>query len=310
MVDIQKLNGVLKTAKQILNENQNLNKAEEILLALITKSLELIEESVPINNICFTYKEIYSFVWSDNVDADKARRVVNSHKDNLKELLSAESKFSKSLLEKGHNRHLEINSNDSKGGAKAFWYLTLSDINSPNFEPSNQISYKPISIQKPYFWVKPLLKVSLQGKGAFFFVCIPVIGIIGIPFLIYLLGTTNYVWVSIISVFFLYFLVRAIFVIYELMEKGVSSVPDFMVRFKTSNTLFVVTRDKSIKDEKEPKSIEIVQYEASCPKCGDIVFIEHGIKEFKGRYVGRCTLAPSEHQFSFDHVLKIGKCLR
>ncbi|GAB5380988.1 MAG: hypothetical protein Alis3KO_17720 [Aliiglaciecola sp.] len=100
------------------------------------------------------------------------------------------------------------------------------------------------------------------------------------------------------------------FVVYELMEKGVAAVPDFMLRLSTTNTLFSVFRDKGVVNGKNPKVIEIVQYDARCPKCGDLVFIERGRREYKGRYVGRCTLSPSEHMFTFDHVNKTGNSLR
>ncbi|MFQ3237056.1 MAG: hypothetical protein ACI9C4_002634 [Paraglaciecola sp.] len=40
--------------------------------------------------------------------------------------------------------------------------------------------------------------------------------------------------------------------------------------------------------------------------CGDPIIIKNGGKKFGGRYVGKCTLAPSEHVFIFDHLTKRG----
>jgi hypothetical protein len=50
-------------------------------------------------------------------------------------------------------------------------------------------------------------------------------------------------------------------------------------------------------------------FEGRCGLCGDELFIEKS-REFQGRYVGKCAIAPQEHVFSFDHINKKGNNLR
>lgn len=57
------------------------------------------------------------------------------------------------------------------------------------------------------------------------------------------------------------------------------------------------------------KSIKASRYTATCPLCqGKVVVRSGGIRHW-GRLVGRCEEAPSEHVFSFDHVLRRGSPL-
>jgi hypothetical protein len=60
-----------------------------------------------------------------------------------------------------------------------------------------------------------------------------------------------------------------------------------MVRLSERNVLFIVNREISTdKERRAHKIIELVVFEA------------------------KCTLAPQEHVFSFDHITKKGKHLR
>ena len=57
------------------------------------------------------------------------------------------------------------------------------------------------------------------------------------------------------------------------------------------------------------KSIKASRYTAICPLCkGKVVVKSGGIRHW-GRLVGCCEEAPSEHVFSFDHVLRRGSPL-
>lgn len=55
--------------------------------------------------------------------------------------------------------------------------------------------------------------------------------------------------------------------------------------------------------------IRLTRYTADCPICGAQVRIHPGHREFHYRLVGRCSRAPREHVFSFDHVMRVGKAL-
>lgn len=151
----------------------------------------------------------------------------------------------------------------------------------------------------------------LKGWGFWMFILIPICVVIGIPFLLFSLSKIQsfvYILFVIVSVYLLW---RLGYIIYELMEKGVAKAPDFMVRLHDTNAMFVVSREVSVdKEKKGAKLIKLVTYEAECPICGDIIFIENGGKEFNNRYVGKCTLAPQEHVFTFDHITKLGGIAR
>lgn len=56
----------------------------------------------------------------------------------------------------------------------------------------------------------------------------------------------------------------------------------------------------------------MTQYSALCPLCDDNskVRVCSGRREFAGRVVGRCSRAPNEHVYTFDHALRIGRPLR
>ncbi|MGB4227951.1 MAG: hypothetical protein WBJ68_15190 [Candidatus Dechloromonas phosphoritropha] len=58
------------------------------------------------------------------------------------------------------------------------------------------------------------------------------------------------------------------------------------------------------------KAIKAARYTSACPLCNGKISVKNGGREFHGRLVGRCAEAPSEHIFSFDHVLRRGKLQR
>lgn len=93
----------------------------------------------------------------------------------------------------------------------------------------------------------------------------------------------------------------------ELMSKGLTSTPFFMIPLRTSNVFFILQR--SIREQKKALDSATVVFEGQCGICGDKLIIEKSY-EFNGRYVGKCALAPKEHIFSFDHVTKVGNNLR
>jgi hypothetical protein len=218
------------------------------------------------------------------------------------------------LKDEGLSHWLTFEIDISRGGAGAttnIW-LSISDkVNQDDKNKSGFAEYRATQIKRPYFWVQPMTNTLLKGWGFWMFILIPVCVVFGIAFLLLSLGKVQsfiYVLLVIVSVYLLW---RLGYVIYELMEKGVAKAPDFMVRLYDRNAMFVVSREVSIDKEKRgAKLIELVTYEAECPICGDIIFIENGGKEFNSRYVGKCTLAPSEHIFTFDHITKRGSLAR
>jgi hypothetical protein len=316
-IDIQVFKEVLLYAQQYFQLKINsLKKSEEILMALVDETLRQLDEDIPPINIVFDYVDIHNLVWpiSETLDPVAASKKVRRHKSKLIEIVLPDSSLTEYLEGQGIENRLTFESDDSKGGAGATtnMWLGIDEGNTHTDSNSTNIaSYRATQIKKPFFWVQPMTNTVLKGWGFWMFILIPVCVVFGIPFLLFSLSKVQsflYVLFVIASVYLLW---RLGYIIYELMEKGVAKAPDFMVRLHDRNAMFVVGREVSTDKEKRgAKSIELVTYEAECPVCGDIIFIENEGKEFNGRYVGKCTLAPKEHVFSFDHITKTGKHLR
>jgi hypothetical protein len=156
-----------------------------------------------------------------------------------------------------------------------------------------------------------MTNTTLKGKGVWVFLLVPVCVVLGIPFLLFSISKVQSSIFAVFAVIVMIMLWRFGYIIYELITKGVASAPDWMVRLSEQNALFTVNREDSTDIEgRRHKIIELVVYEAECPTCKDSLYIENGGKEFNGRYVGKCALAPSEHIFTFDHITKRGKLVR
>ncbi|MCH2157286.1 MAG: hypothetical protein MK096_00710 [Oleiphilaceae bacterium] len=56
--------------------------------------------------------------------------------------------------------------------------------------------------------------------------------------------------------------------------------------------------------------IGLTIYKSKCLVCGSTVVVDNGIREFKGRLIGKCTASPREHIYSFDHITQKGVPLR
>lgn len=312
-IDIQLFREVLLNSKEYFQFNVNsLNMPSKILEALINDTLRQLDSEIPNVNIVFDYVDIHNLAWpvSDNLNPEAASKKVRSHKTKIVEMVVTDSKLSEFLHEKGLENYLTFESDDSKGGAGATtnMWLGIADRNRKSKNTPDKLAiYRATQIKKPFLWVQPLTKTVLKGWGGWAFILIPVCVVLGIPFLLFSLSkfqSSIYALFVVISIVLLW---RLGYIIYELIEKGVAKTPDWMVRLSERNALFIVNREISTNKEKRShKIIELVVFEAECPICGDIIFIENGGKEFNRRYVGKCTLAPSEHIFTFDHITKRG----
>lgn len=316
-IDIQLFKEVLIHSKKYFQLKVNsLNKPDEIVIALVDETLKQLEHGILPINIVFGYVEIHNLVWpvSDNLDPVAASKKVRSHKSKIVEVIASDSQLSKYLKEEGLENCLTFESDDSKGGAGAItnMWLGIDDRNHLTKQTSVKLAiYRATQIKKPFFWVQPMTKTVLKGWGGWAFILIPVCVVLGIPFLLFSLSKFQSSIYSVFVVISITLLWRLGYIIYELIEKGVAKTPDWMVRLSERNALFVVNREITTdKAKRGHKIIKLVVFEAECPICGDIIFIENSGKEFNNRYVGKCTLAPQEHVFIFDHITKKGKHLR
>ncbi|MEP2652697.1 MAG: hypothetical protein ABJH06_11975 [Paraglaciecola sp.] len=314
-LDLQVFEAVLLHTKEYLKFNTNSSiKALDILEAIVDDTLDKLRGDVSNVKIAYDYSDLYDYGWPEKqkLDLSSLRSLIRPHCKKIIELVDVTSDLSLFLKNKGLDAFLTFESNESKGGAGArnLMWLGLTDSCETTKEEGLAL-YRAVGLKKPFFWVQPITNIALKGKGILLFTLVPAFALVGIPFLLFSLTqiqTFVYIMFVIICIFLLW---RIVYIIYELMEKGVSKTPDWMIRFSDRNALFVVNREISTDKEKRgAKIIELITYEAECPICSDIIFIERGSKEFSGRYIGKCTLAPKEHVFSFDHITKQGKHLR
>jgi hypothetical protein len=309
--DIQGLRNALLVAQQYLSKYRNTHKkVEQLLDAMIDRSLELINSDLDMSDIRFTHAELFQLVWPKNDSPDKAPSTIRIYRIQLIDLLVDDSSLSKFMINSGCEHLLEFDSDDIKGGAKTTHGLILkSSSNIQTHEITSVANYKVVKIPKPTWWMKSLMRVELEGRNVFWFFAVALLCVLSlglIPFFIFK-GLVSGIAAGLIMGVIVAVASGLFYQIYELMEKGVSKAPDMFTPFRIKNLFFVTTRKP--KSGLRPKVIELLVFKGRCGLCGDELFIEKS-REFKGRYVGKCAIAPQEHIFSFDHITKRGKHLR
>lgn len=309
-MDIQEFKSSLETALDFFDKNEiSMSKGQEVARALCIMSHSAIEKGIDVRNIYFDYQEIYKAVWGSDVDAPKASQMVRNHSDNTRECFEPDGVLNKHLNEQG-NAGLGLQIESSKGGHKTQIFLALQGEHRKETEqqtPIEKISYSPVRLPKVYTITKPLLDLQIKPLPfAVFTLLIVSITCIAI------LSLTGFIkWgnqplnVAIVASSFPagYILLK----MHEIMEKGVTPLPIFMAPVTTRNAMLVLTKER--KNEKVALKMKAIVYECKCGMCGENILIEKS-REFNGRYIGKCTIAPTEHIYSFDHVLKTGKFLR
>lgn len=314
VIDIQGLRDVLVLTAKYYEINRNkLKKADELLEQLSTKSLDLINDGLDLTDIRFTHDELFRLAWPKSSDPDKPAATIRKYRPQLIDLLADDSNLSQFLIESGSKHLLSFDSDDVKGGVKTTHGLTLkTSSHITSHTASNNTFYKTVKIPKPNWWMKSLMKIELEGRSAFWFFTITglcVCSLALIPYIIFK-GIVSGIAAGLIIGVIMVASIGLFYKIYELMEKGVSKAPDIFTPFRIKNLFFVTTRTpKYDSDAPRPKVIELLVFEGRCGLCGDELLIEKS-REFKGRYVGKCAIAPNEHVFSFDHINKKGKALR
>ncbi|MFT6908552.1 MAG: hypothetical protein ACJAS1_005254 [Oleiphilaceae bacterium] len=310
MQDIQELKSAMEKAVEFFNENRNkLSKADEIAESIVCGTLNYIRAGeIHPRDFLFTYQEIYKMVWGKNETADKASQSVRGHKNKLIDVFEDNSDLNLYLASNKQSL-LKLDVQSSNGGRKTnIGIVTSHSIDEILEEPAKgRVKYIATMLPKPYFWTKPFVEVALSPK------VIVTFGIFAI--LAFFVGLYMFFSLSagriVISAIAIPMAITAGYLFLkfnELLDKGLTPIPQLMVPIRHSNAFFVLERERETDNYKSLKSTAIV-YEAICGECGDKVIIEKS-REFKGRFVGKCVLAPSEHIFSFDHVNKEGRNLR
>lgn len=288
--DIQELKESLQLADKFLNQRLNQQgKADEVLHAIVVKSLELINNEISVRDIYFEYADIYAAIWGEG-DTDKASRTVRKYLDEISNSrLSINSELNQFLVSESCQL-LSLCVDASTGGKRTQFYLiTCKQVDkSTDKQSNNSIEYVATKLPKPYWWVKPLIEIEIT---VWLILCITLIGILLSWLSPYLLSrvfsgsvsVTLTVVVLVVAAITVFLMKR----LNEISDKGVTKIPMMMVRLKQRNSFFTLVRNK--KGEQQNFKVVAVTYEAKCPLCGDKVIIEKS-KEFHGRYVGKCAI--------------------
>lgn len=309
-MDIQEFKGTLQTALDFFDKHEiSLLKGQEVARAICMMSLSAIENGINVRNIHFDYQEIYKAVWGSDVEATKASQMVRKHSVTTKECFEPDGELNTHLSKNG-NLALNLIIESFKGGHKTQIFLALRGKHSQKPEQQTSIkiiSYSPVQFPKVYTITKPFL--DLQIKLLPFAVFALMIVLIACIAILSLTGFINWgnslLNTGIIACLFPagYILIK----LHEIMDKGVTSLPIFMAPVTTRKAMLVLTKER--KNEQVSLKMKAIVYECVCGICGENILIEKS-REFNGRYIGKCTIAPSEHIYSFDHVSKNGYYLR
>jgi hypothetical protein len=143
---------------------------EQLLDAMIDKSLELINSDLEMPDIRFTHEELFQLVWPKPDSPDKAPSTIRNYRSQMIDLLMDDSSLSQFMINSGCEHLLKFDSDDVKGGAKTTHGLILkTSSNIQIHKVSNFVNYKVVKILKPNWWMKSLIKVELEGRNAFWF---------------------------------------------------------------------------------------------------------------------------------------------
>jgi len=309
--DIQKLIDICKSADQFFKSKENtLSKPQEIAAAIVKQTLLLASDGVSIRDLIFNYQDVHDLVWTGKVSSDDARVKVNRHSANLLSTFSDESELQEFLISQGHDSVLRLEINATSGGQKTtmgLQILSLEDSEEMATQEKNSIEYVAVQMPKVYFFAKPLLELHLKPWPVVLMGLVSLtISLVGVLSILGILrwGNEYLYWLFILASFPSAYIVLKF---KELLDKGVTDMPFLMSPVLTKNAMLVLHKERH--DSNVKLKMKTAVYECSCAICGENILIEKS-REFHGRYVGKCTVAPTEHVYSFDHTTKKGNYLR
>lgn len=313
-----------QTIKYLENSSWGAQKPVELLSALHDYTSQYIAEGVDLSDIRVTAGEWAAMVRADQMESDTARKFVATHLKKLKDYLEENREEVDGKLRQANSTHrLIIEKTASQGQHKVYYYLGLEEIESEagedqELEPirhaKNVLRYKISKIEQPVFWARPLLKFDLEGINLWLIGGIPSIVLVGMfLWLVAIVNLESFWQLSLyipaaVAFYMTWLMVRPF---YHAIDRRVAIAPIWLIRLRmTSAQLDYRATEKFRASGRPVRQLRIVCYQGSCPICGALVNVGNGSSEFKGRLVGRCSEAPEEHLYSFDHVTKMGIPLR
>lgn len=309
--DIQELKKSLEVASEYFSTHEkSAKKRDEVAHALCLMTLKDINNGVRSQDLYFDYVAIHIAVWGSSVDSETASKKVRNHLNSAIELFETGEGINE-LLSERQCLPLSITAEVSSGKHRTqiFFSLQNNSVQKSNRFSNQQkeIVYSAIQLPKPYFFTKPFLDIKLKPSvfisiGLVLFIT-TVVALFTITRIIQ--WENDWLFITLVIMFFpsAYILVK----LYDLLESGVTPMPFLMAPITTRNAFLVLNRERE--NEKVTLKMKTIVYEAECGVCSEPLIVEKS-REFNGRYIGKCTVSPKEHIFSFDHITKHGKFLR
>jgi len=327
-VDIDELEKTCQCVKNYFIEiSATDRKSVEIFLALLDLTTAYIRSGAKEEDMIFTADEICNESANPKTDYQAAKDFVSRHKKEFDKFIESKIEEISHFCSLNGVKFLPtINNTDSSGGRRTYFYIGLvpmaakinHEVGLKNTTLAKQlpvaIEYTVPQLPKPPTWAKPLLNLEVSGWKLYFYVGLPMLGVV----FAYLLMIWNVYFISSLSVMaavLFVFIVPSLYLLlqpfYEAMNNRIAIAPAWLLSFKVHNAQI---RAKKIEKQKPGgrsyRALQIVIHKATCPICNSEIDIEQGKREFKGRLIGVCTESPREHIFSFDHVTKKGVLLR
>lgn len=306
--DLEDLQKSLDLAKKYFSINNPVHIKDKIGFELVAESLNVVVKSegqADWSHYCFDYSELYEAVYGDEVESDKANKWYGTHRSKLEELFAANSSLNRFIVER-NAKPLYLAKIESKGKRRSRLRLVTAAYESSVNTGSNLVCFAVTSLPKPMPWAKPFLNLVLS-KQKILTIIVPImiflylimlntVGIISLP------GKATSAVLATIAIPGVWLFYK----FHELLTKGITSAPRLWSKSFHKNTLLTL---KGSGNSHSPLAMRSVTIEGKCAECGEDLLIEKS-REFEGRYIAKCRIAPTEHLFSFDHVKKTGKPLR
>ncbi|MDO7083253.1 hypothetical protein WNY51_06530 [Pseudocolwellia sp. AS88] len=291
-----------------------------LLTALLERTIELIDDGYKVDDIMFTTFELIELVKTGSISENQAKKFKSDHYSETESLLNKINELRDNQYGGNLEYLIELSDTGEKGGAKNkkhhfFKIVEKNKVKSNNesTKDSNSIRYEPVKLPKPNWFARPFMSIELSSWRLFIYAAIPSSAL--------LFGCVLFVQSFITPstselVFFLLFIIitiyvgKLIFPFYEANHLRITIAPQWLMRFsQLTAQIESIKLDKIRKNGRPYRKLEFVIYEGKCPICNNIVEVEKGKRQFKGRLIGICNESPREHVFSFDHVTKKGKLI-
>ncbi|WP_441002639.1 hypothetical protein [Pseudocolwellia agarivorans] len=288
-----------------------------LLTALLERTIELIDDGYKVDDIMFTTFELIGLVKTGSISENQAKKFKSDHYSETESLLNKINELRDNQNGGNLEYLIELSDTGEKGGAKNkkhhfFKIVEKNNVKSNNesTKDSNSIRYEPVKLPKPNWFAKPFMSIKLTSWRLFIYAAIPLITLLlGCALFVqsFITPSTSELVIFVLFIIIAIYVGKLIFPFYEANHLRITIAPQWLMRFsQLTAQIESIKLDKKRKNGRSYRRLEFVIYEGKCPICNNIVEVEKGKRQFKGRLIGICNESPREHVFSFDHVTKVG----